>query len=85
YKRIHKWVIDKFGKEGVPEVEVFVANCKRALKEFFNEFDKISDEAKEVIRARAYADTLLHMKAFGMEKTAKRVYDYIQKNNVKYW
>ena len=85
YKRIHKWVIDKFGKEGVPEVEVFVANCKRALKEFFNEFDKISDEAKEVIRARAYADTLIHMKAFGMEKTAKRVYDYIRENNIKYW
>ncbi|HDD40373.1 MAG TPA: class II fructose-bisphosphate aldolase [Nitrososphaeria archaeon] len=85
YQRIHKWVMDKFGKEGVPEAETFVKNCKHALKEFFQEFDKISDEAKEAIRARAYADTLLHMKAFGMEKTAKRVYDYIKENKIKYW
>ena len=85
YQRIHRWVLENYGKEGVPEVETFVKNSKYALKEFFSEFDKISDEAKEVIRARAYADTLLHMKAFGMEKTAKRVYDYVKNNNIKYW
>jgi len=85
YNRIHKWVIDNYAKEGVPEVETFVKNSKYALKVFFNDFDKISDEAKNVIRSRAYADTLLHMKAFGMEKTAKRVYDYIQKKGIKYW
>ena len=85
YNRIHKWVIDNYAKEGVPEAETFVKNSKYALKIFFDDFDKISDEAKNVIRSRAYADTLLHMKAFGMEKTAKRVYDYIQKKGVKYW
>ena len=85
YQKIHKWVIDNYGKEGVPEVEIFVKNCKYALKQFFDEIDKIDDETKNVIRARSYADTLLHMKAFGMEKTAKRVYDYIRENNIEYW
>ena len=85
YKKIYKWVVEKYGKEGVPEVEVFSKNCKFALKEFFHDIHNLSDEAKDAIRARAYADTLLHMKAFGMEKTAKRVYDYIKNNNIKYW
>jgi len=85
YNKIYRWVIDNYAKEGVPEVETFVKNSKYALKVFFDDFDKISDEAKNVIRSRAYADTLLHMKAFGMEKTAKRVYDYIQKKGIKYW
>lgn len=85
YQRIYKWVVDKFKKEGVPEVEIFVENCKHALKEFYHEFDKVSDDTKEVIRARAYADTLLHMKAFGMEKTAKKIYDYIKEKKIRYW
>jgi len=85
YDRIYKWVIDNYGKEGVPETETFVKNSKYALKEFFNDFDKISDETKNAIRARAYADALLHLKAFGMKRTAKKVYDYIQNKNIKYW
>ncbi|MEM2496527.1 MAG: hypothetical protein QW048_06700, partial [Nitrososphaerota archaeon] len=63
----------------------FVENCKYAIKEFFQDLEKISDETREAIRAKAYADTLLHIKAFGMEKTAKKVYDYIKKRNIKYY
>ena len=85
YKRIHKWVIDKYKKEGVSEVEIFAENSKFVLKEFFAEFDKIRDETKNVIRAKAYTDALLHLKAFGMEKTARRVYNYIRNNNIRYW
>lgn len=85
YKRIHNWVMENYRKDDTPEPQVFVKSSKYALKQFFQDLDKMSDETKNAIRARAYADTLLHMKAFGMEKTAKRVYDYIKKNNVKYW
>lgn len=84
YKRIYKWVIEKYKKENVPEAEIFVENSKNAIKEFFNEFEKIDDETKQSIKAKAYAETLLHMKAFGMEKTAKKVYDYLKKTNIKY-
>ena len=86
YHKIYKWVIEKYGKEGVPEIEIFYENSKFALKEFFHDINNnISDEARNVIRARAYADTLLHLKAFGMEKTAKKVYDYMERNNIRYW
>jgi fructose-bisphosphate aldolase class II len=84
FRKIYRWVIEKYRKEGVPEIEVFTENCKHALKEFFNELEKISDETKEAIRAKAYADTLLHIKAFGMEKTAKKLYEYLKNRNIKY-
>ena len=84
YQRIRKWVIDRYGKEGVPEAETFVKNSKYALKHFFQDFDKISDETKKVIREKAYAETLIHMKAFNMNKTAKKVYRYIREKNIKY-
>jgi len=84
YQRIHKWVIDRYGKEGVPEAETFVKNSKYALKHFFQDFDRISDEAKRAIREKAYAETLIHMKAFNMNKTAKKVYKYIKEKNIKY-
>jgi len=84
FKRIYKWVVEKYKKENIPEVEIFVENSKNAIKEFFNEFEKISDEAKQSIRAKAYADTLPHIKAFGMEKTDRKVYDYLKKTNIKY-
>jgi len=84
FRKIYRWVIEKYRKGGVSEIEVFTENCKHALKEFFNEFEKISDETKEAIRAKAYADTLLHIKAFGMEKTAKKLYEYLKNRNIKY-
>ncbi|MCL7401945.1 MAG: class II D-tagatose-bisphosphate aldolase, non-catalytic subunit [Thaumarchaeota archaeon] len=84
FRKIYRWVIEKYRKEGVPEIEVFTENCKHALKEFFDELEKISDETKEAIRAKAYADTLLHIKAFGMEKTAKKLYEYLKIRNIKY-
>jgi len=84
FRKIYRWVIEKYRKEEVPEIEVFTENCKHALKEFFNELEKISDETKEAIRAKAYADTLLHIKAFGMEKTAKKLYEHLRNKNIKY-
>jgi len=84
YQKIYKWVIENYKKEGVHEAEIFVENSKFALKQFFNELDKISDETRNAIRSKAYAETLLHLKAFGMEKTAKRVYDYIKSKGIKY-
>ncbi len=84
YKRIYRWVLDKYGREGVPEVETFTKNSKYAIKVFFDSIEKISDETKDVIREKAYVDALIHMKAFNMNKTAKKVYKYIKENNVKY-
>ena len=84
YQKIYEWVIDKYGKEGVSEKDTFVKNSKYAIKEFFDEIGDVSEETKKVIRARVYVETLTMMKAFGMNKTAKRVYDYIVKNDIEY-
>jgi len=84
YRRIYRWVIDKYGEDGVPETETFTKYSKYAIKEFFHSLDKISDETKNVIREKAYAEALIHMKAFNMNKTAKKVYRYIREKNIKY-
>ncbi|HDD56505.1 MAG TPA: class II fructose-bisphosphate aldolase [Nitrososphaeria archaeon] len=84
YRRIYRWVIDKYGEDDVPETETFTKYSKYAIKEFFHSLDKISDETKNVIREKAYAEALIHMKAFNMNKTAKKVYRYIREKNIKY-
>ncbi len=84
YQKIHSWVIEKYKKEETSEPEVFFKNSKYSIKEFFGEIDKIGEETKKSIMARAYSEALIYFKAFGMNKTAKRVYDYIIKNEIEY-
>lgn len=78
YNRIHRWVVNKYGKEDVPEAQTFNKYSKYAIKEFLHEIDGVEEETKNAIKAKAYAEALIHMKAFGMNKTAKRVYNYIR-------
>ena len=73
HQKICNWVINKYRKEGVPEPETFTKNSKYAIKEFFDELEAISEETKKAIRAKAYAEALIFFKAFGMNKTAKKV------------
>lgn len=84
YQKIYNWVVNKYKKEGIPEVKIFAKNSKYAIKEFFNEMEEIDKETRSAIRAKAYAETLVFFKAFGMNRTAKRVYDYIVKNKIDY-
>jgi len=84
YEKIHKWTIQNYGQEGAPETKVFAKNSKYAIKRFFNDLENLDDETRRAIRAKAYAEALTFFKAFGMKETAKRVYGYIVKNNIKY-
>lgn len=84
YERIHKWTIENYRKEGVSEAETFAKNSKYAIKHFFYDLEKLNDDTKMAIRAKAYAEALTFFKAFGMRQTAKRVYGYIVKNDIKY-
>ncbi len=84
YSKIFQWTIDKYHKEGVTEKQTFAKNSKYAIKEYFNEIQKISVDTKRAIRSKIYNETLIMMKAFGMNKTARRIYDYIEKNNISY-
>ncbi len=84
YQKIYNWTIDKYKKAGVSEAETFVKNSKYAIKVFFNDLENISADTKRVIKAKAYAEALTIMKAFGMEKTAERVYNYLRKEKITY-
>jgi fructose-bisphosphate aldolase class II len=84
YQKIYDWTISEYKKEGVSEPETFASEGKRAIKGFFNEIDGVSEDTKRVIRARAYTEALVLIKAFGMKQTSKRAYDYIFKNKVEY-
>ena len=84
YQKIYNWVIKNYKEEGVPKPEVFISKSKYAIKEFYQEIENISDETKKAIKAKAYAETLIFFKAFGMKGTAEKVYDYIIKNNIEY-
>lgn len=82
YQKIYSWTVEKYKKEGVSEVETFATNSKNAIKVFFNELENLNVDTKGAIRAKAYAEALIFMKAFGMNKTAKKVHDYITKNKI---
>ena len=84
YKKMFKWTIENYKKDDTPDEEVFAKDGKRATKQFFDEIENVSDETKNAIRARAYVEALIWFKAFGANGTAKRVYDYITKNNIEY-
>lgn len=84
YSKMYQWTIDNYGKEGVPEQQTFVNSSKNALKEYFKELQRLKEDTKRALRAKIYNETLIMMKAFGMERTAKRVYDYIKKKNISY-
>jgi len=82
YQKIYEWTIEKYGKEGTSEAEVFIKNSKYAIKEFFQAIENISEDTKEAIRAKAYAETLTLIKAFGMNKTAKKVYESLRTHHL---
>jgi fructose/tagatose bisphosphate aldolase len=84
YHKIYDWTINKYKKEGVPEPETFASESKRAIKEFFNEIDTLNEDTKRAIRARAYTEALMLIKAFGMKQTSKRAHDYIIQNSLRY-
>jgi fructose-bisphosphate aldolase class II len=84
YKKMFDWTIKNYKKDDTPDAEVFAKDGKRATKQFFNEIENISEETKNAIRARAYVEALVWFRAFGARGTAKKVYDYIAKNNIEY-
>lgn len=84
YKDIYAWTIEKYSKPTSSDHEIFTKNSKYAIKEFFNEINNISLDAKQAIRSRTYDEAMTLITAFGMTNTAKKVYHYLQDNNFTY-
>jgi fructose-bisphosphate aldolase class II len=84
YKKIWDWTIANYKKDDTPEAEVFAKNSKHATKVFFDDIENVSEDTKNAIREKAYQDALNWFRIFRMEKTAVKVYDYIEKNGIEY-
>jgi fructose-bisphosphate aldolase class II len=84
YSTIYDWVISKYGKSNVPETTTFANNSKYSISFFFDKFKSLSKDTKRAIRAKAYAEALTIFEAFGMNKTAHKVYQHIIKKGVIY-
>ncbi len=77
YERIWNWVVETYRKPGKRDIEIFGKNAKRAAGQFYNELQNISEEAKQAIEAKAYAEALIFLQAFESYGTAPKVREYI--------
>ena len=83
FKKMFDWTIANYKKDDTPDEEVFYKDGKRATKQFFDDIENVSEDTKNAIREKAYQDALMWFRIFGMDKTAAKVYEYIEKNNIE--
>ncbi len=78
YGDIWDWTIENFSEKypDKSETEIFGKYSKYAIKEFFDRIYSVGDDTIRAVEARAYADTLVFLKAF---KTAG-IAEHVRKN-----
>ncbi|ABE52849.1 class II fructose-bisphosphate aldolase [Methanococcoides burtonii] len=79
YKDLWDWTIANY-KEKAPEKndnELFGKFSKFAIKEFFDRIYSVGEDTLEAIDAMCYAETLIFIKAFNGQGTAKIVRDHM--------
>jgi len=84
YKTIFDWVTEEYRKTNVPKIKTFTNYSKYGIRVFFDELENLDRELRDAIQAKTYAETLMIFRAFGMRQTAKKVYDYIIKEEIDY-
>ncbi|MHA1223371.1 MAG: class II fructose-bisphosphate aldolase [Candidatus Heimdallarchaeaceae archaeon] len=82
YKQMRKWVLEKYGEEGVDEHKTFAKYSKYAWKEFFEDIENIKHETKELIINKAEQDMYSFISALKMKNTADYCYQYMVTNNL---
>ncbi len=82
YAKMRKWVLETYGSEDVDEHKTFAKSSKFAWKEFFDEVQNISIEAKEAIISKAEDDMEAFINALKMNNTAISCYQYMEENNL---
>ncbi len=80
FTKIRTWVLDKYGQPDVDEHKTFAKNSKYAWKEFFEEVENISEDAKQAIIVKAESDMNDFIKALKMEDTASLCLKYMLDN-----
>ena len=82
YDDIWNWTLseyrDEAAKKGITKNdEIFGKYSKFAIKEFKDRIYNVSEETKEALEAKAYADAMMFFKAFGAVGTADKVKEYV--------
>ena len=82
YDDIWNWTLNKYGaeaaKKGITKNdEIFGKYSKFAIKEFKDMIYNVSEETKQALEAKAYADAMMFFKAFGAVGTADKVKEYV--------
>jgi len=82
YDKMRNWVLENYAKPDVEEETTYAKNSKYAWKEFFNEVESISQEAKNAIINQAEQDMVAFIKALKMENTATNCYSYMSEHQL---
>ncbi|HUV79920.1 MAG TPA: class II fructose-bisphosphate aldolase [Candidatus Bathyarchaeia archaeon] len=82
YDDIWNWTLseyrDEAAKKGITKNdEIFGTYSKFAIKEFKDRIYNVSEETKEALEAKAYAEAMMFFKAFGAVGTADKVKEYV--------
>jgi fructose-bisphosphate aldolase class II len=84
YDDIWNWTLNQYrdeaAKKGITKNdEIFGKYSKFAIKEFKDRIYNVSEETKQELEAKAYAEAMMFFKAFGAVGTADKVKEYLIK------
>ena len=84
YEDIWKWTLKAYRDEAVKkgitkDGEIYGKYSKFAIKEFKDRIDIVSEETKDMLEAKAYAEAMMFFKAFGAVGSADKVGQYLKK------
>jgi len=79
FNDIWNWTIETYREKapGKSDNEIFGKFSKFAVGEFFDRIYAVNDDTKTAIDARVYAETMVFLKAFKADGTARIVREYI--------
>ncbi len=67
YRDIENWTLEKYrpANPGRKDRQIFDANCKYAIKEFYRDIYAVDEETNKAMQAMAYAESMVFFRAFG--------------------
>ncbi|MFX1513200.1 MAG: class II fructose-bisphosphate aldolase, partial [Promethearchaeota archaeon] len=75
FEEIYEWTLNKYKKADdiTPDRQIFQVNSKNAIKPFFDKIYSVDDDTRLALKARAYYEALVFLRAFKCRNTADLV------------
>ncbi len=72
FNEIYEWTLNKYKKPGdkTPDRQIFQVNSKNAIKPLFDKIYSVEDDTRLALKARAYYEALMFLRAFKCRNTA---------------